>query len=364
MISKGTIALYIFKRFLLAILSVFALCLLIIFMVDFIEILRQSGKFRSVPALTLIWITLLRLPSFAELTLPFAVLAGSIGAFLLLSRSSELVVIRAAGMSVWQFVFPGMIVAFLIGAFAITVYNPMAALAKAQSERLYATAFGRESSILKTKNSGGWLRQDGVDGQSVIHASGVADQGTLLTRVIVFQFDKQKRFFERIDARKAELKDGRWEMSDALVSTQGRSPLFFDKFILSTYLTPTQVSDALGSAESISFWDLPNFIEIAEKAGLPATRYKVQYQLLLSRPILLISMVLLAATCSLRSFRFGNIQIMMIAGLSAGFIYFIFAEVSRNIGIAGLTSPVASAWAPVIVACCLSLTVLLHQEDG
>ena len=50
---------------------------------------------------------------------------------------------------------------------------------------------------------------------------------------------------------------------------------------------------------SISFWDLPNFIQIAERAGLPATQYRVQYQLLLSRPFLLVTMVLIAATCSL-----------------------------------------------------------------
>jgi lipopolysaccharide export system permease protein len=134
--------------------------------------------------------------------------------------------------------------------------------------------------------------------------------------------------------------------------------------MLSTYLTPTQVRDTLGTVFSISFWDLPNFIQIAERAGLPATQYRVQYQLLLSRPFLLVTMVLIAATCSLKGFRFGNVQINAIFGLAAGFGFFVFSEISRNFAMAGLTSAAAAAWIPVIVAASLALTVLLYKEDG
>ena len=364
MIATGTIARYIAKRFMQSILTVFLVCLVLIFLVDFTELLRQAGKYGNIPAQTLVWLTLLRVPSFAELTLPFSVLAGSIGAFLLLGRKSELIVIRAAGMSVWQFMLPGIFVAALFGAVAMMLYNPIASIAKSKSERLYASAFGKTTSLLKTKRSGAWLRQDGVDGQSVIHARNAANHGMLLTGVTLFQFDRNKQYIERVDAASAELKDGRWELKNALVSNSETNPEQYDTYVLSTYLKPTQVKDALGSVESISFWELPNFIDIAERAGLPATRHRVQYQMLLSRPLLLIAMVLLAATCSLRAFRLGNIQTLVITGLSSGIAFFMFAEVSRNIGMSGLTPPAISAWAPVIVAGSLAMTVLLYLEDG
>ena len=104
--------------------------------------------------------------------------------------------------------------------------------------------------------------------------------------------------------------------------------------------------------------------EIAERAGLPATQYRVQYQLLLSRPFLLVTMVLIAATCSLRAFRFGNVQLNALGGIAAGFAFFVLAEVSRNFAMAGLTSATAAAWVPVIIAASLALTVLLYKEDG
>lgn len=363
--AAGTLARYFSLRFLLAMLTMFGVCCILIFFVDFIEMLRRAGNYQGeIPALLLAWMTLLRLPSFSELVLPFAVLIGTVGIFLMLSRSSELIVVRAAGISVWQFMLPAIAVAFLLGVVFVALYNPIASAARAEAERLYASAFDRKDSLLKTKNAGAWLREDGADGPSVVHVLRVSNQGLVLTGVSVFQYGPDQSMAERIEARKAFLKDGRWELQDAWVSAVGQEPVLYKQYLLSTYLTPTQVRDSLGTEYSISFWDLPNFIEIAERAGLPATQYRVQYQLLLSRPFLLMTMVLIAATCSLRGFRFGNVQLNALAGIAAGFAFFVLAEVSRNFAMAGLTSAMAAAWVPVIVAASLALTVLLYKEDG
>ncbi len=150
--AVGTLARYFSLRFLLAMLAMFLLCCVLIFFVDFIEMLRRAGNYSGdVPGLLLAWMTLLRLPSFSELVLPFAVLIGTIGIFLMLSRSSELVVLRAAGISVWQFTLPAMIVAFLLGVGFVLLYNPIAAVARGEAERLYANAFGRGESCSRPR---------------------------------------------------------------------------------------------------------------------------------------------------------------------------------------------------------------------
>ena len=231
---------------------------------------------------------------------------------------------RAAGVSVWQFMLPAMIVAFLLGIVFVCVYNPIAATARAEAERLYADAFDREETLLKTKNAGAWLREDGADGPSVVHAHEVSNQGLELTGVTVFQYDPRSK--PRRSASKRVRRSSRTAAGSS--RTPGlvpwaSEPAFYKRYLLSTYLTPTQVRDSLGTEFSISFWDLPNFIEIAERAGLPATQYRVQYQLLLSRPFLLVTMVLIAATCSLRAFRFGNVQLNALFGIAAGFAFFV-----------------------------------------
>jgi lipopolysaccharide export system permease protein len=364
MFAARTLRYYVARRFLLAIAGAFVVCAVLIFMIDLIELLRISRRAVDVSVATLLLMALLRLPAFAEILLAFAVLVGSILALLTLNRKSELTVMRAGGMSVWQFLRPGMTIAALLGVAAITVYNPLAAAARSEAERMVAAAFGREAGLLAASGEAGWLRQDGADGQSVMTARAVADQGLALAGVTVFQFDQQGSFAERIDAERAILNDGYWELSKALVSRPGREAESFDTFTLSTHLTRERVGDALGSEISVSFWQLPDLIQIAEKTGLSAERYKMQYTLLLARPALLITMVILAATVSLRSFRSGGIQTMVVTGMVGGLGFFLLAEASRQVGMAGWVSPMAAVGVPIAIALLVSLTVLLHQEDG
>ncbi|MDX2289594.1 MAG: LPS export ABC transporter permease LptG [Hyphomicrobiaceae bacterium] len=360
----STLSWYVGGKFLTAILGTFALCAVLIFMIDFVELLRQSGKYGSVSALLLAWMAILRLPAYTEFLLAFAVQSGSIAALLFLSRKSELTIMRAGGMSVWQFLRPGIVVAFALGVFAVVAYNPIAAAARDEAERLFASAFGQEGNLLRSKSGESWLRQNGADGQSVISAAQARNKGLTLDEVTVIVFDTGGQFAERVDATTAELKDGYWQLSGAWVAGLGREPKRYDTYHVSTYLTPERVQDALGTVISVSFWDLPGLIEVAEKAKLSADRLRIQYQLLLSRPLLCIAMVLLAATVSLRSFRSGGIQTMVITGMVGGLGFFLLAEVSRQIGVAGLVPPWAAIWLPVLLVMSVSLTVLLHQEDG
>ena len=364
MFRAPTLRRYIAKRFLLMMVSAFIVCAALILLIDLIELLRQSAKQKTASTLAVVQIGLLRLPSFAELLMPFAVLVGAIGALLSLSRKSELTVMRAGGMSAWQFVRPGMTVAFAIGVLAVTVYNPLAARARAESDRLMADVLGQDVNLLTATSGGAWLRQDGADGPSVMTAKAVADQGLVLAGVIVFRYDRAGRFIERIDAERAVLGDGVWTLQKSAIARAGRDPETHAVYELRTALDRERVQDALGSVESVSIWDLPGVIDMSEKASLPAARFRVQYQLLLSRPLLLMVMVLLAATVSLRSFRQGGIQTMVLTGMAGGIAFFLLTEVSRQMGLAGVVSAPVAVWMPVLAACMATVTVLLHQEDG
>ncbi len=359
-----TLSRYIAARFLLGIVTTLGVCGLLIFMIDLVELLRLSGKYGSVPALKLAEIAVLRLPAYIEFLIGFAVLVGSIGALLFLNRKSELAVMRAGGMSVWQFLGPGMAVGLVLGLFAMLIYNPLAASGRDRSERIFAKAFGNEKNLLKAQGGGSWLRQAGEDGESVISAVAAAERGLKLTGVMVLSYDRAGRFSERLDAASANLKEGYWEVTNGWVSRLGEEPEKFDTYLVSTFLNPDRVQDALGTVYSVSFWELPGLIEVTEKAKLSAEHLRVQYESLLVRPLLCLAMVLLAATVSLKSFRSGRIQTMVASGMIGGFGFFLLSEISRQIGIAGLASAWAAVWVPVTIVLVISTTVLLHQEDG
>ena len=359
-----TLQIYLAKRFFVSIVAVFGLCCLLIFMIDFIEMLRQSGKHGGAGLTAVIGLTLLRLPAYAELLVTFAVLVGTIGTLLQLNRKNELAVMRAGGMSVWQFIRPGLVVAFTLGVFSTVAYNPLAASARAEAERLFAEYYGSESNFLAQAGGNSWLRQDGRDGSSALHAAAITEGGTVLTGVTIFRFGDDGRFEERLSGARARLKNGYWVVEDGWLTRAGLQPVKFDSYHLSTYLTPERVRDAVGTVISLSFWELPALIDIAEKTGLSSAQYAVQYQLLLARPFFLCAMVLLGATVSLRSFRSGGIQSMVLRGMGGAFGFFLLAEISRQLGSAGALTPWAAVWVPVGVALLLTSTVLLHQEDG
>jgi lipopolysaccharide export system permease protein len=360
--TLGTLGFYFARKIFAMVLIVFGLCVILVFLIDFVEMMREAAK-ADVPASYVAMLTLLRLPAFAELTIPFSVLIGSISAFLMLSRSSELVIVRASGISVWQFIRPAMVVGLLVGVFAVTVYNPMAARAKQAAERLFADGLAAKRTTDRT-NTSSWIRQDGPDGPSIIYARASADKGTRLAGLTLLQFDPNKKFIERIEADKASLHQGYWELENAQVSSSGALPQFYRKYQVSTYLDAEQVKESVDTVEGVSFWELPGFIEFAERAGLSTTAYKLHYNQLLARPFLMICMVLLAATCALKPFRFGKIQTMVITGLSAGFAFFVLVELSRKLGMSGYITAGVAAWAPIAITSLLAMTVLLHQEDG
>ena len=360
-----TLGWYISRRFTVTVIGVFAGCAALIFLVDFVELLRRTSDLNDLSIFTLLYISAIKMPSMIEQMLPFAVLIGSIVAYLALSRKSELVVARSIGMSVWQFIAPAILATFILGLIAVTIYNPFSAYLKELHANLAASLFGEESQIaFSSSRTGIWLRQDGPDGQSVIHTQSASNQGESLRNVTFFAFDPSGAFVERIEAETAALKTGYWDLANVWVISSESAPQFYRSYTISTYLSKTQVQESFSDPETVSFWDLPRFIEIAERAGLRATRYRMQYQTLLARPLFLCAMVLIAATVSLRNFRYGQIGRLIISGICAGFFLYVLTKLLNDLGSGGILNPVLAAWAPGVIGTLAAVSILLYQEDG
>ena len=355
---------YIAWRFFAAITLSLVGCSLLILLVDFVELLRRGGDKDHADTVSLFLLALYRVPTASEQILPFAALFGSIAAFLNLSRRLELVIIRAAGMSAWQFMGPALFVAAMMGVAATTAYNPTAAYLKNKSQEIDARIFGASFSSGSQVVTQDWVRQQGDDGDSILKALTSFDNGRQLGGVTVFSYDKEDNFLERVDAKSARLEAGYWHLEDVLVSSATSAPRFYNTYLVSTHLTAEEVSETIADASAVPFWELPAIIERAGKSGLPAHRYRLQYQTLLARPLLLTAMVLIAATVSMGVFRFGNVGKMIIGGVLSGFVFYVVTELAKNFGSTGLVNPILSAWLPAIVASLIGFSVLLYQEDG
>ncbi len=137
-----TLGRYFAARFLTLILAVFLTICGMVFVVDFVELLRRTSDIGGVSARSIAILSLLRAPSASEQLMPFCVLCGSMAAFLDLTRKLELLVARAVGVSVWGFLVPPVAIAILIGVASVTLFNPVSALMKQRAEVLEAQIFG------------------------------------------------------------------------------------------------------------------------------------------------------------------------------------------------------------------------------
>ena len=137
-----TLSFYLAGRFLRTVIAAFMLVFVLIYAVDLVELLRRSGDSQRATGIMMAALSFLRTPTVAEQALPFAVLFGSMIAFLNLSRKMELVVARAAGLSVWQFLMPPLAVIVLIGVLSVTAYNPASTWMKEKSDQIESSVFG------------------------------------------------------------------------------------------------------------------------------------------------------------------------------------------------------------------------------
>lgn len=357
-----TLGAYLFRRFSTSIAAVFAAVAALIALLDFIEMFRRLSDIPNGSALEAAYLTALRAPSICEQTLPFVVLAGSMFAFLSLSRRMELIVARAAGVSVWQFLTPPICVGALVGLLSVGAYNPVAALLKQRADAVETSIFGKPGD--QNSDAGLWVQQSSVDGQAIIRAGHASDGGAVLADVSVFLFDNDDVYQERVEAARATLLPGRWTLDGAKVYRIGAPPEAHASYILATDLTPAQVTQSFVSPDDVPFWSLPGTIRSTVRAGLDAASYQLQFQTLLARPLTLVAMVLISACFSLRFFRFGGVSKTIAGGVAAGFVLYVVGKIIGDLGGAGLISAPAAAWSPAVVASMLGALFLLHQEDG
>ena len=365
-----TLSVYIARVFTLSVLSMLASLSGLVALFDFIELLRRSATRPDATFSLVGQIAGLRLPFIMMQILPFAVLLGGIVAFWRLTRSSELVVARAAGVSAWQFLSAPVLSAVLLGMLATGVVSPLSSAMLARAETLDNAYIRSGGGPLALTGGQLWLRQSDREltpqGVAILHARAVSLRGATLqgADVSVFQLDDSDRFLQRIEAVRATLAPGFWWLDGARIIKPDRLPESVGMLRLPTDLTVGRVQESFASPDTFSVWALPDFIALLERSGFSAIRHRLHFQALLALPLLAGVMCLVSAGFSMRPARRGGVARMIASGVAAGFALFVISKVAEEFGQSGALPPVLAAWAPAGAGLLLALSLLLHLEDS
>lgn len=358
-----TLGRYFFARYLTITAWFFVGILALVFIIDFTEFSSSAGGLPGFTVKTGLAVSALRVPMVMQQVVPFIGLFAAMATLVSLNRKYELVIARAAGISAWQFLFPICIGALLFGLVTIGVLNPIAAHGLSRAEAIEtALRSGHSNSV--SAFSAPWICQKTDEGDTIIGARAILNQGLELSDAVFFQFDEHGDITRRIDAKHAFLREGYWELTQIEQFREGKRETASESIKIKTDLRPEIVQERLARPESIPFFKLPGKIDVARSFGLKANAFAVQFHSLVALPLLLVAMTLIAATVSMRFARMGQSATIILGGIVAGFLLYVVTVLVKAFGTAGFVPPVVVAWFPVVVAMFFGVTFLLHKEDG
>lgn len=359
-----TLSLYLVRTYTLNLLGMALALLGLIYLLDMVELIRRASKFDNVPLTLVLQMGLLKLPEIGQTIFPFIILFSALFTFWQLSRRHELVVLRSAGISVWQFLAPIAAVAATAGFIIAFIVNPLGAIFYTKYQTMESNYLDSEHSAVALFDEGLWLRQETENGYAMLHADKVEMPSWRLQDVMTIFFDKEDVFVKRIDADGAKLVEGKWIFHDAVQNAANAKPERLDRLVLPTKLTTREIEDSFSSPEAMGFWHLPSFIATLDRTGFDSTRLRIHFQNLLAQPFLFMSMILLAAAVAMRPQRSGGTFLFIITGVVIGFVMFFLSSFVQAMGASHQIPVFLAAWSPALLGSLLGIATLLTLEDG
>ncbi|HEY5721492.1 MAG TPA: LPS export ABC transporter permease LptG [Allosphingosinicella sp.] len=354
------VAFYMARMFVLRSLAVLAALVLILMTLD---LLSESGKILANPANgdSELWrYVSLRVPQLIARFLPFAVLLGTLITLTTLNQHSEVVSMKAAGISAHQIIAPLMVASLGIAAVSF-VFNERIVTRSTETLSAWEDAdYGpvpRDTGI--TNNV--WVR-NGDDLIFARQAQGRGD-GTRLAGLSIY--DRDGETLERIvQAKSARREAGLWRLGDVSVfDVEKGSKTFASTLDYGRGLDPTQFTLSHVNADEQDFARLKDSIDQLRVAGRPTAALESGLWHKLSGPLSAVLMPLLAAVAAFGLARAGQVFLRAVLGMALGFAYFVVDNFALAMGNLGAYPPLLAAWAPFALFLLIGEAVLIRTEE-
>ncbi len=357
------ISLYIAKNFLIRFLQITLAFSLLIFFVNLLEAL-DKGANSNTPFTAIIAMAFLQVPDFLNDIAPSIVLFAAIITFFFLSLKSEITIIRSCGFSLWNIVQPVAISAFLLGVFWITIFSPASILMARQFDKMEGRYVRNESREVTITDKGIWLKQPSLEKEGeelVIQARTVYRENAELNNAAIWFFDANGRFYKKLDAQKMLLQDDKWVLSAVVLNDAESLNRKLGSYIIPTNLKPDFVMDKIVSnfqnVKLFSIFELPKLMASLDSAGFQSVKFEVYFHSLLAKPILFLSMVLIACYFGINNFRDRMALVTLFIGIICGLGLYISLSIINALGSSRIIPIFASTW--VITFICFAIGVLL-----
>jgi lipopolysaccharide export system permease protein len=355
------VAFYMARSFVLRTVSVLAALVIIL---QTLDLLGESGKILAVPGNgdAELWRYVgMRIPQLVNRFLPFSVLLGTLITLVTLNQNSEVVSMKAAGISAHQIIAPLILASFAIAAFAFFFQERVVTRSTAALNAWQAVEYGEIPRRRGVANNV-WVRHE----DDLIFARGVSGRGasTRLSGVTVYERGEEGTLSTIVSAQSARPSGEGWRLDKVetfdLVSGESKT---LPSAVVGKGVDPDQFTLANVRADEQDFATLTRSIEDLEIAGRPTGPLQAGLWHKISGPLSAVLMPLLAAVAAFGLARSGQVFVRAVMGMALGFAYFVVDNFALAMGNLGAYPPLLAAWAPILLFLLIGETVLIRTEE-
>ncbi len=356
-----TLTLYLARLFALRIVAVLIMLVLVLQMLD---LLSESGKILAHPGNdeAQLWTYVsLRAPQLIARFLPYSVLLATIFTLAALNQNSEVIAMKAAGLSAHQVLAPLMLTAAVVSLLSFGFNERIVTRANATLSAWQAVDFGPVPQDSGVRNNV-FVR----DGNDILAVGELTGEGARMgmRRVTWYRRDAAGMVTEQLRSPRATYAAPGWrleaplrfEVASAVSATV--APL-----VVARGITPAQLAISAVNADSQDIFRLSQSIRELQAAGRRTSELEGKWWHKLSGPLSAMLMPLLGAIAAFGLARSGQLLIRSIVGMSLGFAYFVVDNAALAMGNFGGYPPLVAAWAPFLLFALVGETVLVRTEE-
>ena len=356
------LALYMVKLFVTRSLAVLVALVLVLMTLD---LLGEAGKILAVPGNSdadLWHYVALRIPVLISRFLPFSILLGTLIAFVGLNQHSEVVAMKAAGLSAHQILAP-LIIASIVIAAALFAFNEGVVVNSARVVDAWSDNDYKPIPPASGVVGNVWL----LSGDDLVRANLVSGSGPRMVAQGVTVYDRTGGVLQRvIQATRAipQPRSGDWQLQNVRIYDANMNVVRHAAAMAAmSGVTPAQLTLAKVDPTELDYWTLKKRVAELEAAGLPTDEARAGLDHKISQPLSMLLMPLLAAVAAFGLARSGQVLLRAAVGMALGFAYFVADNFSLAMGNAGAYPPLVAAWAPFILFFLIGETVLMRTEE-
>ena len=357
-----TVTLYIAKMFAIRIVAVLAMLVLILQMLD---LLGQSGKILEATGNgeAQLWhYVTLRVPQLVQTFLPYSVLLATILTLVQLNQNSEVISMKAAGLSAHQILAPLVLTALAVAVISFGFNERMATRAAATLKAWQAVQYGKVPVAAAAKTNV-WL----ADGGNVLYAQAIGGTGadTKMTGVSWYKRDGGGRVIDIVTAPTASYAAPGWRLETPRSFAVQRVKL--EKMpaatVVAERITPAQIAISKVDADAEDIVTLRGSIDAMQAAGRRTGELESAWWHKISGPLSAALMPLLGAVAAFGLARSGHVLVRAALGMALGFAFFVVDNAALAMGSLGGYPPLLAAWAPFALFALIGETVLIRTEE-